>query len=307
MLEVPDSLDPQRNPRMMTLTRRIFSDARTTREKIEAVVDHFRMNYTYSLRFEAPPEREALSHFLFDASTGYCEYFASGAAILLRLVGVPTRYVTGFLVTEKEPQGALWMARNMDAHAWVEAWDEERGQWEIVEATVQDSRGAGGAIEQLGRLGGEVSVAFSRFLQAVYDYGLVGAAGWLFTSYGVVTTSVLLATLLATMAWWWLFRRRRKGDTARQAKLPPDPSVLALHKMLGRMDRRLKANGRPRPLTETLHAFAQRLRANDAGDGAWVQIADWYLAYAELRYCRTIGAEHLEQLHERAEKLRHSL
>ena len=62
-----------------------------------------------------------------------------------------------------------------------------------------------------------------------------------------------------------------------------------------------------RQLTETLHAFAQRLRACDAGDGAWVQVSDWYLQYAELRYCKTIGAEHLEQLHQRAERLRRSL
>jgi len=307
MLEVPSYLDPQTNARLATLTRRIFANAETTREKIEAVVSHFRTNYTYSLRFEVPANREPLDYFLFDASTGYCEYFASGAALLLRLAGVPTRYVTGFLVTEKEPQGRLWIARNMDAHAWVEAWDEEQGQWTTVEATVQETRNAAGAIEQLGRLGGNVSVAFSRFLQAVYDYGLIGVAGWLFSSYGVVTTSVLLATVLATGAWWWLFRRRRKTANALHRSRRPDPSVVALHKMLGKMDRKLRASGLRRQLTETLHAFAQRLRACDAGDGAWVQVSDWYLDYAELRYCKTIGGEHLEQLHQQAERLRRSL
>ncbi|UCD50858.1 MAG: transglutaminase domain-containing protein [Phycisphaerales bacterium] len=307
MLEVPSYLDPQRNARLATLTRRIFAGAETTSEKIEAVVNHFRTNYTYSLRFEVPSDREPLSHFLFDASTGYCEYFASGAAILLRLAGVPTRYVTGFLVTVKEPQGRLWVARNMDAHAWVEAWDQEQGQWSMVEATVQETRTGSGAIEQLGRLGGNVSVAFSRFLQAVYDYGLVGVAGWLFTSYGVVTSSVLLATLLATATWWWRFRRGRKTGGVRRRKTRPDPSVVVLHKMLGQMDRKLKASGLRRQLTETLHAFARRLRACDAGDGAWVQVSDWYLEYAELRYCKKIGAEHLEQLHRSAERLRRSL
>jgi protein-glutamine gamma-glutamyltransferase len=307
MLEVPPYLDPRGNARLATLTGRIFANAETTSEKIEAVVNHFRTNYTYSLRFETLPGREALSYFLFDASTGYCEYFASGAAILLRLVGVPTRYVTGFVVTEKDPQGGQWVARNMDAHAWVEAWDEERGQWAIVEATVQETRATSGAMDQLGRLGGNMSIAFSRFLQAVYDYGLVGAVGWLFTSHGVVATAVLLAVFLTVLGWWVLFRRRRATTGARRTKTLPDPSLAALHKMLGKMDRKLKAVGLRRHFTETLHTFARRLRTRDAGDGVWLGVSDWYREYAELRYCQDVSAEHLEQLHARAEGLRRSL
>ena len=29
----------------------------------------------------------------------------------------------------------MWIARNRDAHAWVEAFDQERSQWVIVEST----------------------------------------------------------------------------------------------------------------------------------------------------------------------------
>lgn len=308
MLEAPSYLDPQTNVRLTDLAKKIFAEAATTSEKVDAVVDHFRAHYTYSLNFEVPPDRDPLTYFLFDASTGYCEYFASGAAVLLRLAGVPTRYVTGFLVTHKDPETNQWHARNMDAHAWVEAWDQEQGQWATVEATVQEARGVSGAMEQLGRFGGSVSVAFSRFVQAVYDYGLLGVAGWLFTSYGVVATAVLLAMLLATMAWWRLFRRRRKrAGVSSWARRVPDPSLIALHKMLARMDRKLHAVGLPRPLTETLHAFAQRLRTREAGDGRWLGIADWYCEYAALRYSRQVRAEHLERLHRRAEGLRRAL
>jgi len=307
MLEVPSHLNPQTNARLADLAEKICANAETTSEKINAVVNHFRAHYTYSLHFEVPPGRDRLPHFLFEASTGYCEYFASGAAILLRLAGVPTRYVTGFLVTQKDPETGQWPARNKDAHAWVEAWDRERGQWATVEATVQETRGVSGAMEQLGRLGGSVSVAFSRFVQAVYDYGLLGVAGWLFTSYGVVGIAVLFATLLATVAWWVLFRRRKRAEDSRWARRAQDPSLVALHKMLGKMDRKLRAAGLRRPLTETLHTFALRLRTCEADDGQWLGFSDWYREYAELRYCKTIGAEHLEQLHQRAEGLRRSL
>ena len=307
MLEVPSYLDRTTETRLDRLAERIFAEAETTSEKTKAVIDHFHAHYKYSLHFEVPADRDPLVHFLFDAKSGYCEYFASGAAILLRLAGVPTRYVTGFLVTEKDPDGQLWNARNMDAHAWVEAWDQEQGQWTIVEATVADTQDGGSAIEQLGRLGGSVSVAFGQFVQAVYDYGLLGVAGWLFTAHGMTATAVLLATLTALAAWWMLFSRRRKrAGASAWVRRAPDPSRVALHKLLTRMDRRLRAAGLRRPLTETLHVFAQRLRTRDTGDGAWVGVADWYCEYAELRYRRQVQAEHIERLHRRAEGLRRS-
>jgi hypothetical protein len=104
---------------------RVFHNCKTAAEKIDAVTTYFHTTYTYSLGLEVPPEKDALSYFLREASSGYCEYFASGAAILLRMVNVPTRYVTGFLVTERGDDSRTWVARNMDAHAWAEAWDAE--------------------------------------------------------------------------------------------------------------------------------------------------------------------------------------
>ena len=131
MLAVPRQLEAD----ISHLASRIFAGCSTTTEKTNAVVQYFRTNYTYFLGLAIPPDRDKLTHFLLEEETGYCEYFASGAAILLRLAGVPTRYVTGFLVTYKDDLTGLWIARNMDAHAWVEAWDRELRQWTIVEAT----------------------------------------------------------------------------------------------------------------------------------------------------------------------------
>jgi len=150
MLNIPNRLDP----RVSQLANRIFAGCSTTDEKINAVVSYFRNNYTYVLGLDIPPDRDKLTHFLLEESTGYCEYFASGAAILLRLADVPTRYVTGFLVTEKGTQGELlWIARNMDAHAWAEAWDQERNQWAIVEATVGEDLASAYTDEQMGNVG----------------------------------------------------------------------------------------------------------------------------------------------------------
>ena len=112
----------------------IFDGADSTLEKVHRVVTHFEMNHEYTLGITIPPEADPLTYFLLERPPAHCEYFASGATILLRLGGVPCRYVTGYVAREKYPKGDYWMALSRDAHAWVEVWDEEEG-WMIVEAT----------------------------------------------------------------------------------------------------------------------------------------------------------------------------
>lgn len=53
---------------------------------------------------------------------GYCEYYASTMAVLLREMGVPTRYVQGLLPGDGEPGSGRSVVRNRDAHAWVQVY-----------------------------------------------------------------------------------------------------------------------------------------------------------------------------------------
>ena len=305
MLDIPTQLDP----RIHQLASRIFTGCSTTTEKINAVVNYFRTNYTYSLGLDIPPDRDKLTHFLLAESIGYCEYFASGAAILLRLAGVPTRYVTGFLVTEKDAQSDFWVARNMDAHAWAEAWDQEQSQWTIVEATAQEDLATAPAAEELARLGGSAATVLGQLLQALYEYGLFGVLGWLFKSYVLLAGSLLLMSLSGGAMWLALSRRynrkRSKGET--QSGEGKNAGLVTLHKMLARMDRKVKAAGPRRHLSETLHAFSGRLRTRDPGDGLWTRISDWYLEYANLRYRREISSGRLQQLQQLTQGLQDSL
>src|SRR5262249_28384683 len=52
----------------------------------------------------------------------YCEYFASAAALLLRLEGVPARYVKGFEVKDGSRSGDHYVVREADAHAWIDVY-----------------------------------------------------------------------------------------------------------------------------------------------------------------------------------------
>ncbi|HEU0236314.1 MAG TPA: transglutaminase domain-containing protein [Candidatus Limnocylindrales bacterium] len=51
---------------------------------------------------------------------GYCQYYATTMAALLRADGIPARMVEGFLPGERD--GNVETVRNSGAHAWVEAW-----------------------------------------------------------------------------------------------------------------------------------------------------------------------------------------
>ncbi len=302
LLEIP----PQLDPRVKQLAERVFAGCNTTAEKIDAVVRHFHSNYSYLLGLEVPDGWDNLDYFLLEASTGYCEYFASGAAILLRLAGIPSRYVTGFLVTAKDDEGDLWVARNMDAHAWAEAWDSDRGQWTIVEATTQEALAAGATDEDMGRGAGSTYLFLRQLLESLHSYGLLGPLTWLFSSYRLIGVAVILSMFSVGLV-WWVLRRRRRRAAGRMRGAMSGADFAVLHKMLMRMDRKVRAVGPRRELSETLHAFSRRLRGREDRRGLWTRVADWYRDYADLRYGRTIAAERIQHLQQRARRLRHFL
>ncbi|WP_309714341.1 transglutaminase-like domain-containing protein [Armatimonas sp.] len=134
------------------LAQKITKDAKTPAEKVAAITSYLLENYTYSLnfrggfifakdnpnvvrRFVDGKQMDMVIRFLLaDPKQGaHCEYFASAAALLLRCVGVPTRYVTGYFAHEEEAPNTI-IVRQRDAHAWCEAWVEGKG-WLTVEAT----------------------------------------------------------------------------------------------------------------------------------------------------------------------------
>lgn len=80
------------------------------------------------------PRGQSLAQFLFESRTGYCEYFASALATLLRIDGIPARVAVGFRGGEYNPMGNYWVIPQKFAHAWVEAWYPARG-WVLLDPT----------------------------------------------------------------------------------------------------------------------------------------------------------------------------
>lgn len=89
----------------------------------------------------AKGDRTLLGAFLQYSRAGHCEYFATATALLLREVGVPTRYVSGFAVVERDRKSGEAFLRGTHAHAWCRAWDERAGKWIDVDLTPPDWTG----------------------------------------------------------------------------------------------------------------------------------------------------------------------
>jgi protein-glutamine gamma-glutamyltransferase len=88
---------------------------------------HLQQDFKYALDGPEKPVKDPLSDFLFVRKEGYCEYFASAMAVMLREQGIPSRVATGFQSGYYNDVSGLYVVRASDAHAWVEGWIAGRG------------------------------------------------------------------------------------------------------------------------------------------------------------------------------------
>lgn len=274
LIGVPDWLEPA----VADLAASICGTAESPAAKIRAVEDYFHDNYDYRVGIEVPAGRDPLTYFLLERPPAHCEYFAAGATMLLRQCGVPCRYVTGFVVTEREPFSQEWIARNKDAHAWAEAWDDDRG-WVVVEATPYS--GVPVAFEaSTQRHLWEYVRDHVRMLWSKVRRGDLQAAARLLLQLVWTPLTLFLAAGAAAV---WLLRRSVRHRRSKEQRVR-DPRFKGLSRLLDRMDHRLQKEGLIRRSGETLHQFAGRVADAEAGDGSMTAAADWYRDYAELRY-----------------------
>ncbi len=139
--------------------------------RAERIQEHLHRDFVYSLDAGNSPVRDPLANFLFVTKRGYCEYFASAMAVVLRTQGIPARVVTGFQSGYYNDVSGSWVMRASDAHAWVEAWIEGRG-WVTFDPTPPGAaRADGGWLEsKLRRMGMYLDAADTAWQQWVLAY-----------------------------------------------------------------------------------------------------------------------------------------
>jgi hypothetical protein len=121
--------------RVRILAVEITAGCDTNYDKLKALEEYLQ-SYTYNLQVKMTPEgQDFVDYFLFDSKEGYCTSFATSMAVLARCIGIPTRYVEGFVINfDKEDSDGKYSVLNSQAHAWAEAYIEGVG-WIPFEAT----------------------------------------------------------------------------------------------------------------------------------------------------------------------------
>lgn len=97
----------------------------------DEVCNYLRNNYTYSLDGSNNSVNPVMQ-FLNDTKRGHCSLYASAMTLILRELGIPARYCTGFYVDGNGSESVLLREKNL--HAWVEVYLGEYG-WATFDPT----------------------------------------------------------------------------------------------------------------------------------------------------------------------------
>lgn len=129
-------------PKRKLAELKAFCDANpqeTPQDIVDFIVNTLRDNTVYNLQVDSPLDgKDFIEYFFFEKKEGYCIHYAATAVMMLRMYGIPARYVTGFLIPPSlfylNDEG-VWQADVPDdhAHAWAEAYID--GRWVRVETT----------------------------------------------------------------------------------------------------------------------------------------------------------------------------
>ncbi len=112
---------------------KLAADDASIYEKVNAVINCL-SDYRYTLEpGDLPKGEDFVDYFLFENKKGYCMHFASSAVLLLRNMGVPARYVEGYLITESDISSAATVGRTTIGGFDGVDYEEELVQLKMVE------------------------------------------------------------------------------------------------------------------------------------------------------------------------------
>ena len=120
-----------------SMAREASSVAASPYDKALALRSWLSRSYRYTLDVQPQsPDMDFVTTFLLDTREGYCTYFASAMTVLCRMIGLPARYVEGY-VAEPDANGQA-LVTGLSAHAWTEVYFKGFG-WLTFDATPRHS------------------------------------------------------------------------------------------------------------------------------------------------------------------------
>ena len=224
-----------------------------------AIETHLRSDFTYTLTPPRPPEGTwPITYFLLTSHQGYCQYFASSMATMLRAVNIPARVVGGYGGGTEDDSSAgartvVHRVSTTDAHNWVEAYFPHYG-WIPFEPTPPSAVGgnfdtfARGNPQNGGAGSGPLNNPSTPLPAPRTQPRAVAPEGTTVTPSGgaprglvAVVAVLLVLAALVTLGWRWLTGAR---------------TGLALRQRMGLLGAAFGVRRRP---SDTDAGFAQRL------------------------------------------------
>lgn len=128
--------------RIQDLAVELTSGQETLYDKVKAIETYLKTDsgfrYSKADTPYTPKDEEYVDYFLFESKVGYCDNFSSAMTVLLRSIGIPSRWAKGFISGEltdsSQAEYQEYTIRNSDAHSWPEVYFEGYG-WVPFEPT----------------------------------------------------------------------------------------------------------------------------------------------------------------------------
>lgn len=125
---------PKVSPRLRNWLDGILEAQEDPLRKARYLERYLQDHFAYELGAPQLNRLNPVEDFVFNQRRGHCERFASTLALLLRMEGIPSRVVLGYLPRSRQWMSDWYNIRFKDAHAWTEAWFPDVG-WIQLDAT----------------------------------------------------------------------------------------------------------------------------------------------------------------------------
>jgi protein-glutamine gamma-glutamyltransferase len=117
---------------MYALASRLASGAATPYDAARRIELYLRGTYEYQQ--DVPNRTYPLPAFLSEDRAGYCQQFSGTMALMLRMLGIPSRVAAGFAPGGRDPDEGNYLVDDTDAHNWVEVFFPNIG-WTTFDPT----------------------------------------------------------------------------------------------------------------------------------------------------------------------------
>lgn len=311
---------PEVSARMQRFVSEFMEETTSARERVDKLLAHFReRSFVYTLDAGRYTGRYPEDEFFFQRRRGFCEHYASVTALILRLMDVPTRIITGFQGGDYNPIGDYFVIRGEDAHAWVEAYIAGEG-WVLIDPVraIAPYRIEYGAYAFFNNLGDFSEQNPSDILD--FEGGLLRRIGFtidafyyqanlffttyrdeqqrsLFQSFGLgeirpsrlILFCLTILLLFSSMA--FLYFRTKRGATPRYEQI--------FSSFCSVLEKKLGVKKAP---SQSAHGYYLQVREL-VGHESGPLVADGFKLYQEIKYGKQLGAVNEERLKSLVKKI----